>query len=244
MCPEKFQIFFIAYSCKKQCIQSKSFKYSLFLIVGKSSVSIKVSNILYCLQLEKKCIQKSFKYSLMLIVVKSIVPENIQVFFIACSCKSSVSRKVSNILYCLQLLKVVYPETFQIFYVDCKKQCIQKGFKYSLLLVVVKSSVSSWKSFKQIFIAYSCKKQCIQKSSKYSLLLVVVKSSVSRKVSNALYCLQLEKVMYPENFQIFFIACSCKKQCIQKSFKYSLLLIVVKSSVSRKVSNILYCLQL
>ena len=156
MYPEKFQIFFIACSCKKQCIQ------------------------------------KSFKYSLLLVVVKS-----------------SVSRKVSNILYCLQLEKEMYPEKFQIF-----------------------------------FIAYSCKKQCIQKSSKYSLLLVVVKSSVSRKVSNILYCLQFVKVVYPEKFQIFFIACSCKKQYIQKSSKYSLLLAVGKRNVSRKVSNILYCLQL
>ena len=156
MYPEKFQIFFIAYSCKKQCIH-KSFKYSLFLIVVTSSVS----------------------------------------------------RKVSNILYCLQLEKEMYPEKFQIF-----------------------------------FIAYSCKKQCIQKRSKYSLLLVVVKSSVSRKVPNILYCLQMSKVVYPKKFEMFLIACSWKKKCIQESFKYSSLLIVVESSVSRKFPNILYCLQL
>ena len=98
--------------------------------------------------------------------------------------------------------------------------------------------------FQIFFIACSWKKKCFQKISKYSLLLVAVKSSVSKKVPNILYCLQLEKEMCPKKFQLFFIDYSCKKQCIHKSFKYSLFLIVVTSSASRKVSNILYCLQL
>ena len=156
MFPVKFQIFSIAYSCRKQCIH-KSLKYSLFLIVVNSSVS----------------------------------------------------RKVSNILYCLQLQKAVYPKKFLTFFIAC-----------------------SWK------------KECIQKISKYSLLLVVVESSVSRKFPNILCCLQLEKAVNPEMFQIFFIACSCKQQCIPKSFKYCLLLVVGKRNVSRKFPNILYCLQL
>ena len=206
---ENFQIFSIACSFKKQCIQ-KSSKHSLLLAVGKRNVS----------------------------------------------------RKVSNILYCLQLYKVVYPEKFQIFYVpySCKKQFIQKSFKCSLLLAVGKRNVSrkvlnilyclqlekavNPEMFQIFFIACSCKKQCIQKSSKYPLSLVVVKSSVSRKVPNILYCLQMSQVVYPKKFEMFLIACSWKKKCIQESFKYSSLLIVVESSVSRKFPNILYCLQL
>ena len=156
MCPEKFQIFFIAYSCKKQCIQ------------------------------------KSYKYSLFLLLQKVVYPERFQISFIACS---------------------------------CEKQCIQKSLKYSLLLTVVKSSVSG-------------------KVSNVLKLLIVVKSSVSKKVPNILYCLQLEIVVYPERFQIFLIAYSCKKRCIQKRSKHSLLLVVVNSSASRNVLNILYCLQL
>ena len=156
----------------------------------------------------------------------------------------------------------MYRENFQIFSIACsfKKQCIQKSSKHSLLLAVGKRNVSRKVSnilyclqmykvvypekFQIFYVPYSCKKQFIQKSFKCSLLLAVGKRNVSRKVLNILYCLQLEKAVNPEMFQIFFIACSCKKQCIQKSSKHSLLLAVGKRNVSRKVLNILYCLQL